>query len=304
MTFNNYLINVPVATVWTSSDSPRPMDSIVLSKDGDLREWISRQTYEDLLDLCEGNRVQTQILYGEEVLVIEENNGWSNIRIPTQPSSKDETGYPGWIPSCQLILKPSDFKTGDQEIVVTSKTAEIHLDNESKEITVSFATILPFIRLEEEYAVVKTPTGIGRITNKDVEIINSIRPSGEDILNSAEKFLGLSYLWGGMSSYGYDCSGLTYTMNRANGYTIPRDAHDQAASGNHVSLHALEKGDLLFFAYEEGKGAIHHVGLYYGDGKMLHSPNTGKKVEIIDLQNTIYERELCAARRYSVEPSL
>ncbi len=59
----------------------------------------------------------------------------------------------------------------------------------------------------------------------------------------------------------------------------------------------MKAGDLLFFAYEEGKGAIHHVGLYVGGGKMLHSPKTGKSIEILTLKETIYEKELCAVRR-------
>lgn len=101
-----------------------------------------------------------------------------------------------------------------------------------------------------------------------------------------------------MSSFGFDCSGFSYTMCKANGYIIPRDAHDQAASGEKVELHQLEPGDLLFFAYEEGKGSLHHVGIYYGDGKLLHSPNTGKTIEILEMAGTIYEKELCAARRY------
>jgi cell wall-associated NlpC family hydrolase len=90
-------------------------------------------------------------------------------------------------------------------------------------------------------------------------------------------------------------------MCKANGFIIPRDAHDQANAGVEIKLEEIRPGDLLFFAYEGGKGRIHHVGIYYGDGKLLHSPNTGKTVEIIPLAGTIYERELCAARRYWVE---
>ena len=63
-------------------------------------------------------------------------------------------------------------------------------------------------------------------------------------------------------------------MCKANGYIIPRDAHDQAEAGKRIALNEMEPGDLLFFAYEEGKGSIHHVGIYYGEGKLIHSPNT------------------------------
>jgi cell wall-associated NlpC family hydrolase len=60
-------------------------------------------------------------------------------------------------------------------------------------------------------------------------------------------------------------------------------------------------GDLIFFAHDEGKGRVHHVGIYYGDGRMLHAPKTGMTIEIIPLAGTVYEREICSVRRYWVE---
>ncbi|WP_162875106.1 C40 family peptidase, partial [Enterobacter cloacae] len=76
------------------------------------------------------------------------------------------------------------------------------------------------------------------------------------------------------SSYGYDCSGFAYSMYASQGITIPRDASDQALAGTEAASNQLRPGDLLFFAYEEGKGRIHHVGIYIGDGKMIHSPDS------------------------------
>lgn len=63
-------------------------------------------------------------------------------------------------------------------------------------------------------------------------------------------------------------------------------------------MESWEKGDLLFFAHNEGLGLIHHVGFYYGNGIMLHSPSTGQSVELIKLEGSKYERELRAVRRY------
>ena len=85
-------------------------------------------------------------------------------------------------------------------------------------------------------------------------------------------------------------------MHKANGYQISRDASDQAEGGKDVSLDELMPGDLLFFA--KGKARIHHVGIYYGDGKMLHAPSTGKGIEIVSLAGTKHEQQLCSARRY------
>ena len=121
---------------------------------------------------------------------------------------------------------------------------------------------------------------------------------GERMIEIGRQFLNLPYLWGGMSSYGYDCSGFSYSMHRAIGITIPRDASDQSKGGREISKSDLAPGDLLFFAYKEGKGHVHHVGIYAGGGRMIHAPRTGRSVEIIDLHGSEYEPEHCISRRY------
>lgn len=169
-------------------------------------------------------------------------------------------------------------------------------------VQVSYQTILPVIAERKKKVFVQLPEGSGFLKEEDVTVSsawdNRLKGSGEDIIAEGERFLGLPYLWGGMSSFGFDCSGFSYMLCRAIGYKIPRDAGDQASSGKQIELDAILPGDLLFFAYEEGKGSIHHVGIYYGDGKLLHSPKTGKTIEIIDIKGTIYEKELCTASRY------
>ena len=85
-----------------------------------------------------------------------------------------------------------------------------------------------------------------------------------------------------MTSYGIDCSGLTYLAFRPMGVTLPRDAADQALVGYAVARKHLLPGDLVFF----GTGAhvnIHHVGIYIGHGLVLHAPHTGSTVRITPL---------------------
>ncbi len=59
-----------------------------------------------------------------------------------------------------------------------------------------------------------------------------------------------------------------------------------------------KKGDLIFFAYDQGKGSVHHVGMYIGDGNMIHSPRAERSVEIIPLNTPGYIEEYAGARRY------
>ncbi|WP_374717620.1 NlpC/P60 family protein [Neobacillus sp.] len=292
------LVNVSVATVWTHYDSAREIDVDAITNPVQIDHWLSKLSYEKRLGLCEDNLVQTQVLFGQEVLVIEEKNGWAHIIVPEQPSSKNELGYPGWIPTCQLKKRPENWNLDTGPVVVVNKPKA----RLSQKMELSYQTVLPLLRENDQQVIVQTPEGTGILDKKQVVVYESLtarfQGTGSDIVACGKQFLGLPYLWGGMSSYGYDCSGFSYSMCKANGYTIPRDASDQAMAGKAIPLSNIEPGDLLFFAYEEGKGRIHHVGIYYGEGKLLHSPNTGKSIEIIPLAGTIYEKELCAARRY------
>ncbi|KAB2329935.1 NlpC/P60 family protein [Cytobacillus depressus] len=299
---NKWLVNVPVATVWTSFDSAREVDKQAVENPADIESWLNSLTHEKLLGLCDQNLVQTQVLLGQEVYVLEEKVGWAHIIVPNQASSKNKEGYPGWIPAAQIVQSQDSALKKGQVAVVTQKVATLYGIDYKPIMSLSYQTVLPIISSGNNWVRVQMPSGAGFFKAEDVTQYDSIQDlpkgNGKNIVAAGVQFLGLPYLWGGMSSFGYDCSGFSYSMCRANGYTIPRDAHDQAASGKNVDLDKIEPGDLLYFAYEEGKGKIHHVGIYYGEGKLLHSPCTGKGIEIIDLKDTVYEKELCAARRY------
>lgn len=300
---NKYVINVPVATIWTSYDSPRKLDEKAITNPTDIRSWLDSLNFETRLELCDANLIQSQLLYGQEVLVLEEKEDYYHIIALTQGSSKDNRGYPGWVPKCQITTVDEWKLTDGPLAVVTSNLASLFSTEGEELLELSFQTILPVVEKETAKVKVQLPNGaVGVLKVDDAAVYDSLasipKRSGADIVRTGERFLDLPYLWGGMSGYGMDCSGFSYTMCKANGYIIPRDAHDQAKEGVEVKLDALEPGDLLFFAYEEGKGKLHHVGIYHGEGKLLHSPKTGRDIEILPMENTIYEKELCAARRY------
>lgn len=107
--------------------------------------------------------------------------------------------------------------------------------------------------------------------------------SGLSALRLARSYLGTRYLWGGMSSLGIDCSGLTYRVYRQLGITLPRDAADQSRVGQHVARHALRVGDLVFFGSRSWRH-VHHVGIYAGHGWLLNAPHTGTVVQLTRLR--------------------
>jgi cell wall-associated NlpC family hydrolase len=106
-------------------------------------------------------------------------------------------------------------------------------------------------------------------------------PTGQDVVADAKKYLGVPYLWGGTDpAKGLDCSGLVQRVMKDLGVTMPRTVRDQRNVGTEVSSMASAKpGDLLVFG-------SHHIGIYLGNGKMLHAPHTGDHVRISDVYET------------------
>ncbi|MEU2130752.1 NlpC/P60 family protein [Streptomyces sp. NPDC018352] len=87
--------------------------------------------------------------------------------------------------------------------------------------------------------------------------------------------LGKPYVWGSTGPSSFDCSGLTQAAWRSAGVSLPRTTYTQINAGQRVSRSELAPGDLVFFY-----SGISHVGLYIGNGQMIHAPRTGAPVRI------------------------
>jgi peptidoglycan DL-endopeptidase CwlO len=96
--------------------------------------------------------------------------------------------------------------------------------------------------------------------------------------------LGDPYRWGAVGPDAFDCSGLTSSAYHAAGVGIPRVSRDQWNAGPHVDVTNLLPGDLVFYADDPRNPAtIHHVGLYIGNGLMVHAPHTGDVVRVASI---------------------
>lgn len=117
----------------------------------------------------------------------------------------------------------------------------------------------------------------------------------QQIVNNAKKLLGTPYVWGGTTPKGFDCSGFVQYVMNLSGIQLPRTTTDQYTVGTYVSKRDLQPGDLVFLQNTYRAG-ISHVGIYIGDGKMIHA-SSSKGVVTSDLSNSYYTKHYYGARR-------
>ena len=105
-------------------------------------------------------------------------------------------------------------------------------------------------------------------------------PNGaaQTIVDTALAQLGDAYVWAGSGPDVFDCSGLTQYAAAAAGISLPHSSRMQSQLGQYVDRSALQPGDLIFF-YEP----VGHVGIYLGEGKMVHAPTSGDVVRIAEV---------------------
>ena len=132
------------------------------------------------------------------------------------------------------------------------------------------------------------------------EWLSSRRLSGENLVSTARRFLGVPYMWGGTSIKGVDCSGLVRCVYFLNGVLLPRNASQQAREGVEAPLDSLEAGDLLFFgtpASGDSPQKITHVGIYEGGGRFIHSSQIVRESSLDPSDPDCYDRQPLCARR-------
>ena len=223
--------------------------------------------------------------------------------VSKQAYKNNSSGYPGWVIAKDLIAIPTDWSEALKQVAISQPTAKISFIDETKiSRVVSIGTILAVLEDTSEQYKVLTPDGIGFIARGDAHTIGDLPEDAvEQMIDSAKSFLDLRYVWAGTSTAGFDCSGFVYTLFRTFGIWLSRDAQEQVFEGEVHTYEEAIPGDLLFFAYQEGNGAVHHVGIYLGNDQMIHSQTPGSKVMITKLEGTNYQKELCAVKRFFKE---
>jgi cell wall-associated NlpC family hydrolase len=117
----------------------------------------------------------------------------------------------------------------------------------------------------------------------------------QNIVADAKKLLGIPYVWGGTTTKGFDCSGFVQYVLKQNGISMPRTTTEQYQIGTYVTKSDLLPGDLVFLQNTYRAG-ISHVGIYIGDGKMIHA-SSSKGVVTSDLSSSYYTQHYYGSRR-------
>jgi cell wall-associated NlpC family hydrolase len=289
-------VSVSVARLWQSPSAPWPVDRPALRSPVRFRAWLRAMTFDQrrALDL----RSDTEALLGDRVVVVRLRPHWAEVVVPSQPSQKDRRGYPGWVPLRQLTAR-APTRTA-QVATVTSRTTWLRSDrgDHARTAEISFGTRLYVVGRAGHDLRVITPRGVVRRVPGSAVAVRApdeaaLPATRAGLRRTARSFLGLQYLWGGLSGFGLDCSGLTWLDYRAHGIRIPRDALPQSGHGTRTSTPAV--GDLLFYAH---RGLVHHVSMYIGSGQIIHAPHTGATVQIVPFSEQPLRSEYAGARRY------
>jgi gamma-D-glutamyl-L-lysine dipeptidyl-peptidase len=267
-------IDVAVATLWKAPASQRAIDLPSTTNPVDPVGW-SRKLATTESRVWLDSHVQTQALYGQSVTVLARSGSWAKVAVRDEPDPQDPHGYPGWLPVAQLTTGYDESGPG---LTVLARTATLRLAS-GRTIALSYGTRLPVLELAGATATVRTPDGPGTIVR--AALGGPLHPSGASIVAQAKRFLGVRYLWGGLSAWGFDCSGLVWDVYRAHGMTIPRDADPQFRHGTPVATSALRPGDLLFYGTQS---YVHHVAIYAGGGRMIEAPDSAHRVRIVPVR--------------------
>ena len=121
-------------------------------------------------------------------------------------------------------------------------------------------------------------------------------PQRSNLRDIASRYLGVTYVYGGSSAGGLDCSGFVTIVYRELGVTLPRTSREQFTAGISVRPTDLESGDLVFFD-TLGRGAVSHVGIYLGAGEFIHAASNPGKVITSRLEEKYYATRYLGARR-------
>jgi gamma-D-glutamyl-L-lysine dipeptidyl-peptidase len=240
-------------------------------------------------------------LFGDVVQVEDVAGGWARIIAVGQAApSRDPRGYPGWLRAAHIVPDDRDEQPAGEQRVVDATFSVLR---EGPQAPAPAVDIVLGTRLtvlgpaQGRYVPVAAPGRPAPLwaDHGDLAPVDTGPAAARDLLPVALRLQGVPYIWGGVSPYGIDCSGLVYLAHRRLNVVVPRDADDQANASDLAGPGEQAPGHLCFFS--QGPGArMDHVGLLQGPGQLIHASGSAGQVRQERLEGQL-ARRLAAMRR-------
>ena len=248
--------------------------------------------------------------YGQSVNVLSTSNGWSKINY---------NGSTGYVSSQYLqSTKPSSSSSLEtsQTVKYVNTTSGLNMrtgpaTSYAKITTIAYGQSVNVLSTSNGWSKINYSGSTGYVSS---QYLQSTKPSSSSSSNSgstsvsssassviayAKTLLGKPYVWGAQGPNSFDCSGFTYYVfkNKA-GIVLPRTSSAQSKYGTSVSWSNLKAGDLMFFDTNgANNGQVSHVGLYIGNGQMIHASSSQRKIVITGVNTSYYKNAFVNARR-------
>ncbi len=271
--------------------------------------WVTSQPVVNMYSKPSSDAdVVSQTIYGVTVQQIPADektkapDGWMHI--------KTADDYTGWVQRMSYLpLDEKETYAGKDKKVVMVANRAANLYREPDVTAHAPVLVLPFespleflgnddknpkrwvkVRLTNGDEVWVQRGDVNDRTDKPLTLLEAI--------DLAKHMMGVTYTWGGTSSFGYDCSGFVQMLMRQQGIIIPRDADIQATWSGSVTVkrEELKPGDMLYFGGKDKK--VTHTGMYIGNGDFIHdTTHDHPMVQISRLEDQPWTNLLLVARR-------
>ena len=252
--------------------------------------------------------------YKEKVTVLSTSNGWSKINYNGKTGYVDSSYLQSTVPG-STNDNTNNETTGTTKYVNTTSGLNVRsgagtsysklgkLEYKEKVTVLSTSNGWSKINyngktgyVDSSYLQSTVPGSNGNNANNNN---NTVSTKANEVIAYAKTLLGKPYVWGAQGPNSFDCSGFTYYVfkNKA-GIVLPRTSSAQSKYGTYVSKSNLKAGDLVFFDTNGANdGNVSHVGMYIGNGQMIHASYGQKKIVIANFNDSYYQNAYVNARR-------